>query len=63
MNSLEIRELQQQIIGQFNRAALPMEVKRLIMAEIMVQIDNAAAQEINMLIKEKEKQEGNEPDE
>lgn len=34
MNDLEIKELEQRIISELNNADCPMEVKRLVLAEI-----------------------------
>lgn len=34
MNDLEIKELEQRIIAELNEANCPMEVKRLVLAEI-----------------------------
>ena len=34
MNDLEIRELQQRILNELNKAECPLEVKRLVVAEI-----------------------------
>lgn len=42
MNNLEIREFSQAIINFVNGSPLPVEVKRLVMADIMHQLDSAA---------------------
>lgn len=42
MNNLEIREFSQAIINFVNGSPLPLEVKRLVMADIMHQLDSAA---------------------
>lgn len=42
MNNLEIREFSQAIINFVNGSQLPVEVKRLVMADIMHQLDSAA---------------------
>lgn len=42
MNNLEIREFSQAIINFVNGSTLPLEVKRLVMADIMHQLDSAA---------------------
>lgn len=43
MSNLEIREFSQAIINFVNSSQLPVEVKRLAMADILHQIDSAAS--------------------
>lgn len=42
MGNLEIREFSQAIINFVNSSALPVEVKRLALSDIMHQLDSAA---------------------
>lgn len=42
MSNLEIREFSQAIINFINSSALPVEVKRLALSDIMHQLDSAA---------------------
>lgn len=43
MSNLEIREFSQAIINFVNSSQLPMEVKRLALADILHQLDSAAS--------------------
>lgn len=54
MNSLEIREMEAEIIKIVNDAPVPLEVKRLIMLDVMGKIESATTQEINEQLKERE---------
>lgn len=54
MNSLEIKEMEADIIRILNEAQIPLEVKRLVMMDIMGKIESATTQEINAQIKERE---------
>lgn len=56
MNSLEIREFEQEIVNLFNRCGLPMEVKRLIVNDIAGQINRAADNQINVEMSERNKE-------
>lgn len=63
MNSLSIREARESIIRYTNQLPFPMEVKRLMFAEILGQLETASEQEIAMQIterNEKEKEENSE---
>ena len=65
MSSLEIREARENIIRYVNQLSFPMEVKRLMFAEILNQLETASEQEIAMQIterNEKEKEENQEKD-
>ena len=56
MNSLEIREFEQEIVNLFNGCGLPMEVKRLIVNGIAGQINRAADNQINVELAERKKE-------
>ena len=65
MSSLSIREARENIIRYTNQLPFPLEVKRLMFAEILGQIETASEQEIAMQIterNEKEKEENSEND-
>lgn len=55
MNSLEIRETKIKIIDMVNEIALPLEVKRMILAEVMAELESATNREINSLLEERKK--------
>lgn len=55
MNSLEIREFEQEIVNLFNGCGLPMEIKRLIVNDISGQINRAADNQINVELEERNK--------
>ena len=55
MNSLEIREFEQEIVNLFNGCGLPMEVKRIIVNGIAGQINRAADNQINVELAERNK--------
>ncbi len=57
MNSLEIRETKIKIIDMVNEIALPLEVKRMILAEVMAELESATNREINSLLEERKKTE------
>ncbi len=52
MNSLEIVEFESKIIELLNTAALPMEVKRLIVSDVLKKVEQASNQEVNRIIEE-----------
>lgn len=54
MNSLEIREIKAKLIDMINEIALPLEVKRMILAEVMTELESATNREINSLLAERE---------
>lgn len=51
MSSLAIRETRENIINYLNKLPLPMEAKRLVVKEILGQLESASEQEIIMEIK------------
>ena len=51
MSSLEIREARENIINYLNKLPLPTEAKRLVVKEILGQLESASEQEIIMEIK------------
>lgn len=51
MSSLSIREARENIINYLNKISLPMEAKRLVVKEILGQLESASEQEIIMEIK------------
>lgn len=55
MNNLEIREFSQAIINFINGSPLPVEIKRLALAEIMHQLDAAAKTIIQSEIEERDR--------
>lgn len=57
MGNLEIREFSQAIINFVNSSALPVEVKRLALSDIMHQLDSAANTAIQVEIAERDKKE------
>ena len=46
MSSLAIREARESIINYLNKLSLPMEAKRLVVKEILGQLESASEQEI-----------------
>lgn len=58
MNSKELRELRNSIIEKLNTADIPTEVKRMMLLEIMQQVDFMCEKEIQML-SEGENNDGN----
>lgn len=46
MSSLAIREARENIINYLNKLPLPMEAKRLVVKEILGQLESASEQEI-----------------
>ena len=57
MGNLEIREFSQAIINFVNGSALPVEVKRLALSDIMHQLDSAANTAIQGEIVERDRKE------
>ena len=57
MSNLEIREFSQAIINFVNRSALPVEVKRLALSDIMHQLDSAANEILQNEIAERNRKE------
>lgn len=57
MGNLEIREFSQAIINFVNSSALPVEVKRLALADILHQLDSAANTAIQGEIVERDRKE------
>lgn len=51
MSSLAIREARENIINYLNKLPLPTEAKRLVVKEILGQLEQASEQEIAMQIK------------
>lgn len=51
MSSLAIREARENIIKYLNKLTLPTEAKRLVVKEILGQLENASEREIIMEIK------------
>ena len=54
MNSLEIREAKMKLIDMVNSIRLPLEVKRMMVREIMAELESAAEREINAYLSERE---------
>lgn len=54
MDSFEIRDTKNQIINFLNTKSFPLEVKRLICADILTELTNIANEEISEIIKAKE---------
>lgn len=52
MTSLAIKHFQQDIINYVNSVKLPMECKRLVLAEVLKQVESVAEDEINHQIQE-----------
>lgn len=57
MNSLEIREAKMKLIDMINSIELPLEIKRMIISEVMLEVENATNKEIDMLFAERKKKE------
>lgn len=57
MSNLEIREFSQAIINFINSSSLPVEVKRLALADILHQLDSAANTAIHGEIVERDRKE------
>lgn len=57
MGNLEIREFSQAIINFINSSSLPVEVKRLALADILHQLDSAANTAIQGEIVERDRKE------
>lgn len=56
MDSLEIREIEARLTKEINGIPLPLEIKRLILLEIMGKVEAAAQQEINDILSDKERE-------
>lgn len=54
MSNLEIREFSQAIINFVNGSQLPIEVKRLALADILRQVDSAASEIIRSEIEDRD---------
>lgn len=53
---LQIKQFQFGLIDYINKSTLPLEVKRLVMKDILLQVEKASNELINQLIKEQEAQ-------
>lgn len=60
MNSLEIREIEARLTKEINGIPLPLEIKRLILLEIMGKVEAAAQQEISEILSAREQAEESE---
>lgn len=60
MNNLEIREFEQAIINQINQYPLPLEVKRLIVENICVQVNEVTNKQIQVELAERSSKEESE---
>lgn len=56
MNSLEIREEKLKLIDMTNKIALPLEVKRMMLKEVLDELNTATEREINSLLEERNKE-------
>lgn len=56
MDSLEIREIEARLTKEINGIPLPLEIKRLILLEIMGKVEAAAQQEINDILSAREQE-------
>lgn len=56
MNSLEIRETKMKLIDEVNKIQLPLEVKRMMLSEVMAELEKATNQEIDELFAERQKE-------
>lgn len=54
MNSLEIRETKLKLVDIVNKIELPLEVKRMMLAEVMIELEKATTTEINALLSERQ---------
>ncbi len=54
MNSLEIREAKMHLIEVVNEILLPLEVKRMMLEEVMAELRAATSREIDSLLIERE---------
>lgn len=57
MNSLEIREAKIKLIKMINEITFPMEVKRMMLREVMSELESATECEINSLMIERKSSE------
>lgn len=53
MNSLEIRETKMKLIDMVNGIPLPLEVKRLILQDVISELNATTEREINLLLEER----------
>lgn len=53
---LQIRQFQMGLVDYINQSTLPMEVKRLVMKDILLQVEKASDDLIKQLLKEQEAQ-------
>ena len=53
---LQIRQFQIGLIDYINQSTLPMEVKRLVMKDVLLQVEKASDDLIKQLLKEQEAQ-------
>lgn len=56
MDSLEIREIEARLTKEINGIQLPLEIKRLILLEIMSKVESAAEQEIGAILESREQE-------
>lgn len=60
MNDLDIRRFEEQLVDLINSTPLPLEVKRLIVADVYSKIELTTNQSIkSLLMKEEETKDGN----
>ena len=59
MNDLEIRQFEESLVNLINEAALPLEIKRLIVADIYRKLEVTTNQSIQSLLKQEESDNGN----
>lgn len=53
---LQIRQFQLGLVDYINQSSLPIEVKRLVMKDILLQVEKASDELIKQLIKDQEVQ-------
>lgn len=53
---LQIRQFQMGLIEYINQSTLPMEIKRLVMKDVLLQVEKASDDLIKQLLKEQEAQ-------
>ena len=59
MNDLEIRQFEESLVNLINEASLPLEIKRLIVADIYRKLEVTTNQSIQSLLKQEESDNGN----
>ena len=59
MRSIDIIQFKSDIEGDIAQSELPMEVKRMAIAEILGKVTNQTRQEVSSQIEEREKENGN----